>query len=43
MKQKEVMEIQKLKIKNPEYAKEILEDQKNNAIKRYEYYKKQID
>ena len=32
-----------LKIKNPLYAKEILEDQKNNAIKRYEYYKKQIN
>ena len=28
-----------LKIKNPEYAKELLEKQKENAIKRYEYYK----
>jgi len=28
-----------LKIKNAEYAEEILEQQKANAIKRYNYYK----
>ena len=30
-----------LKIKNPDYAQEILNNQKENAIKRYEYYKNQ--
>ncbi len=29
-----------LKIKNPELAKELLNEQKNNAINRYNYYKK---
>ena len=29
-----------LKIKNKEFASKILEEQKENAIKRYEYYKK---
>ena len=32
-----------LKIKNPEYADEILNEQKQNAIKRYNYYKNEVE
>ena len=31
-----------LKLKNKEYAESLLEQQKNNAIERYEYYKNLI-